>query len=145
VSGEQKSAEGGGCWGCLGVVVLVALVIAAAMSVAALVDPFDWYPSLHELWADCSDGSDTVQDECSYDHRFPGFWWHLVVNLVYAAVVLVALVVFAGAVGALRRHRAARLSSAAAHTTYEQARVELALAAAAVAVLGALPIVVAAL
>jgi hypothetical protein len=145
VSGEQKSTESGGCWGCLGFVLLVALVIAAAMSVAALVDPFDWYPSLRELWADCSDDDDTARDECAYDHRFPGFWWHLVVNLGYAAVLLAALALFAGTVGALRRHRAARLSSAAAHATYERARVELALAAGAVAALGALPILVAAL
>lgn len=145
MSGEQKSGEGAGCGGCFAFAVLAALVIAAAMSVAAVVDPFDWYPSLDELWATCSDGSGTDGDGCSYDQRFPGFWWHLSVNLVYAVAVLVALVVFAGAVGALRRHRAARLSSAATHAAYEQARVELALAAGAVAVLGALPIVVAAL
>jgi len=54
-------------------------------------------------------------------------------------------VIFAGAVAELRERRVARLASAATYATYEQARASLTLSAAGVAILDALPIVVAVL
>ena len=85
MSREKDSEDlGAGC-GCLLLIVAIAVVVAAAMSLAALVDPFDWYPSFDELWADCEDDFATAQDECSYEQRFPGFWWHLAVNLARIA------------------------------------------------------------
>ena len=142
VSREKDNEDlGAGC-GCVLLIVAIALVVAAAMSLAALVDPFDWYPSFDELWADCDDDFDTAQDECSYEQRFPGFWWHLAVNLAYAVAALVALLVFAGTVAEFRERRVARLCSAATYATYEQARAALRLSAVGVAILAALPIVV---
>ena len=142
MSREKDSKDlGAGC-GCLLLIVAIALVVAAAMSLAALVDPFDWYPSFDELWADCEDDFATAQDECSYEQRFPGFWWHLAVNLAYAAAALAALLVFAGTVPEFRERRVARLSSAATYAIYEQARASLTLSAVGVAILAALPIVV---
>lgn len=127
------------------VVIAIGVLIAAAMSLAALVDPFDWYPSFETLWADCDDDYGTSLDECAYDVRFPGFWWHLIVNLGYAAAAIITLLIFAGAVGDLREHRSARLESAPAHGVYTHAVGVLALAAAAVFTLAVLPILVGAL
>ena len=145
MSQEKENDEVGAGCGCLLLVAAIALVVAAAMSLAALVDPFDWYPSFEELWADCEDQPGISRDECASANRFPGFWWHLVANLAYVGVVLGALVAFAASVAGLRRHRVVRLSSAEAYATYERARVQLALSATGVAVLAALPIAVAVL
>ncbi len=127
------------------VVIAIGVVIAAAMSLAALVDPFDWYPSFEALWADCDDDYGTSLDECAYDVRFPGFWWHLVANLGYAIASVVALLIFAGAVGELRECRSARLEGARAYGVYTHAVGVLALATAAVVALAVLPILVGAL
>ncbi len=142
MSREKDSEDlGAGC-GCLLLVAAIALIVTAAMSLAALVDPFDWYPSFDELWADCDDDFATARDECSYEQRFPGFWWHMAANLTYAVAAVAALLVFAGTVAEFRERRVARLSSAATYATYEQARASLTLSAVGVAILAALPIVV---
>lgn len=129
----------------MGVTLLVALVIAAAMSLAAVVDPFDWFPSFDALWADCSDDLGTGRDDCAYDARFPGFWWHLAANLAWAAAVFGALLFFAGTVAELRRLRTERLASEQAAAEYADALGAATLAGAAVFALGALPIVAAVL
>ena len=49
-------------------------IVMAVISLAALVDPFDWMPRVHRIWADCS-------GDCALAHRFPGFWWHAAANL----------------------------------------------------------------
>ena len=54
-------------------------IVAAAISLAALVDPFDWMPSVLATGL-------TVTAHCELADRFPGFWWHVVANLAYAAL-----------------------------------------------------------
>jgi hypothetical protein len=135
--------DGDGC-ACLGAALLIALVIAALISLAALVDPFSWMPSVDEVWSDCDDDYGTDRDECALENRFPGFWVHAIVNLVYTAVAGVAVAAFAGSVGEFRAKRTARFADAKAAAEHREARDALAAASAALGVLAALPIVVAA-
>lgn len=141
---DDDAGVGAGC-GCVLVVLAIGAVVAAAMSLAAVIDPFDWYPSFDAVWADCSDDYGTERDECALAARFPGFWWHLVANLGWAVAVLVALLVFAGTVTEFRRLRTDRLVSAQAKAAHDRAIGSLALASVAVAALGVLPILVGAL
>ena len=144
MSAAQSDDDTAGCLGCLVVVVVIALVVAGLISVAALVDPFSWMPPVGEIWADCEDDRGTVRDECALENRFPGFWIHAIVNLVYVAVALTFAVVFAGSAADLREKRAARFASA--RTADEHRRAQQACAGCGI-VLGALavvPIVVAA-
>ena len=143
MSRKQENDDAGAGCGCLLAIVAIAAVVAAAMSLAALVDPFDWYPSFEAVWAECDDDYDTARDECSYEHRFPGFWWHLVVNLTYAVGVGLALLIFAATVGELRERRAGRLSNAGTYASYRAARASVGASASVVALLAALPILVA--
>lgn len=133
-----------GC-GCFLAFLAIVLLIAGAMSLAALVDPFDWYPSFEALWAECGDDYDTARDECSYEHRFPGFRWHLAANLAYAVGAGLALLVFAATVADFRDRRAARLSNAETYAAYRKAQASLGASASIVTLLAALPIVVAVL
>jgi len=100
-------------------------------------------PPVGEIWADCDDDYATDRDECALENRFPGFWIHALVNLVYAAVALGLVLMFLGSVADLREKRVARFSSAAAaaehHSVADQA-IGCGVALAAVALL---PIVVA--
>ena len=122
MSDARSDDDTAGCLGCLGVVVVTALVVAGLISVAALVDPFSWMPPVGEIWADCEEDHGTERAECALENRFPGFWIHAVVNLVYAAGALTFAVVFAGSVTDLREKRVARFSSAAAAGEYRQAQ-----------------------
>ena len=58
-----------------------------------------------EIWADC-------QGDCALAHRFPGFWWHAVANLVCVAVAVVAACAFVATVIDLREGRVARYDTA---------------------------------
>ena len=42
-----------GCGGCIALVLVIGLIVAAAMSIAALIDPFSWMPSIGDVFADC--------------------------------------------------------------------------------------------
>ena len=122
---------------------MIALVIAAAISVAALVDPFSWMPPIGGIFGDCNDKLGTAADECDLGTRYPGFWWHVIINLLYALVALVLLLTFALALPEFRKARSDRFESAAAVDRYRQARQTLALLAGLLAGLAAIPIVAA--
>jgi hypothetical protein len=108
------SSSGGGCGTLIGFVLLVAAIVYAAVSLAALVDPFDWMPSVNVIWAEC-DG------DCALAHRFPGFWWKVVANLAYAAFAAVVAIGFLKNVVELRKTRVGRYADAAAMDAYRAA------------------------
>jgi hypothetical protein len=83
-----RDDDGGGCAACAAALLVYCIVVGAAISAAALVDPFSWMPSIGEVWADCSDDYGTDADECDLATLFPGFWMHVAVNLVWAAAAL---------------------------------------------------------
>ena len=93
---------------------MVAAIVSAAISLAALVDPFDWMPSVHAIWADC-DG------DCALAHRFPGFWWHAIANLAYAALAVAVTIFFLATVVDVRKTRVGRYADAAAMDAYRTA------------------------
>jgi hypothetical protein len=68
-------------------------------------------PSVHAIWADC-DG------DCALAHRFPGFWWHVIANLAYAAFAVVVTFRFLATVVAVRKTRVRRYADAAAMDAY---------------------------
>jgi hypothetical protein len=139
----QESDDDSGCLGCLAVVLVVGAVVAVLISVAALIDPFDWMPSVGQVWEDCPSELDR-RDECDLATRFPGFWQHAVVNLLWAFAVGVALVSLFGSVGPFRQARRELFDGGEAPVArYQAARDRLVGAAAAAAFLGAIPIVVA--
>lgn len=143
MSEGQRDEGAGGCLGWVAVAVVLALVVGAVISVAALVDPFSWMPPVGEIWADCDDRLATDRDECALENRFPGFWVHAIVNLVYAAVALALARAFGGGVAGLREKRIARFSSAAAAGEHRSAVDEALACGVALAAVAALPIVVA--
>lgn len=143
MSGAQGSDDAGGCLGLVALAVVLALVVAALISVAALVDPFSWMPAVGEIWADCDDDYATDRDECALANRFPGFWLHAIVNLVYAAVALAFVLAFLAGVAELREKRLARFSSAAAAAEYRSGVDETIGWGVALAVVALVPIVVA--
>ena len=143
MSDTQHKDDPDGCLGWLGVAIVLALVAAALISVAALVDPFSWMPPVGEIWADCDDDHATERDECALANRFPGFWIHALVNLVYAAVALGLVLVFLGSVAGLREKRVARFSSAAAAAEHRSVVDQAIGCGVALAALALLPIVVA--
>lgn len=138
----RNDADGGG-WACLGVLVAIAAVVAAAISLAALVDPFSWMPSVGEVWSDCEDNFSTDEDECALANRYPGFWGHAIVNLLYALAAGALVVVFAAATFDLRAKRAARFSSTEAAAEHRAALDNFRGAGALLGALALLPIVVA--
>jgi hypothetical protein len=93
-------------------------------------------PSVGEVWADC-DG------DCNLAHRFPGFWWHVVVNLAYTAFVLFVLYGFGSTVAVLRNARSARYDSAAAMEAFCEAQSACRGMGQALAALAVLPLLVA--
>jgi hypothetical protein len=138
VSGTKSSGSGCGGLGCglFLVAMLIGAVVAAAISLAALVDPFDWMPPVPRIWEDC-------EGDCELAHRFPGFWWHAVANLVYAALSAVVAYAFAASVADLRDARVARFANAEAAAAFERARGELLAAGTMLGALAALPLIVA--
>ena len=141
----SAGAKGGGS-GCallFGVILAIGLAVAALISLAALIDPFSWLPSVAEVWADCDDDYSTDRNECALANRFPGFWEHALANLAWTTVTAVVLIGAAATVGDLRERRAKRFADAAAAERYAETRETLVGAAALAAVLAALPIVVA--
>ena len=141
-----QSGDESGCGGCLAiflVIMVIALIVAALISLAALVDPFSWMPTVNEIWKDCQDDGATGRDDCALANRFHGFWLHVVINLGYVVAAVVVLVVLATAVTDLREARAARFGGDAAVTRYTEARGAVARASAFGLALALLPILVA--
>ena len=111
-----------GCGGCIAGAIALALVVAAVISIAAIIDPFSWMPTVSEVWADCSDNYDTDADECDLATRFPGFWWHVIANIAYVVVVGVLLIALIGSVAEFRDARAARFDGDEPLRAWRQAR-----------------------
>lgn len=133
----QQSDSDSGCAGCIALVIGIALVVCAVVSVAAIVDPFAWLPSLKAIFAsDC-------QGDCDLSKRFPGFWWHVAVNFGYAMLALALAIWLWSTTIEFRAARTARFGSDAEVERYLQARARLAVAAAALAALGLVPVVTA--
>jgi hypothetical protein len=135
-SGGNQSAQGGGCLALFLVVLILGAIVAALISLAALVDPFNWMPPVGEIWADC-------EGDCALAHRFPGFWWHAAANLVYAAAAATMACLFLVAVVEVREKRVDRYDSAKAASAYSAACGECVGAGAILAALALLPLVVA--
>jgi len=137
---DHGGNDNGGCAG-LGcglfvIAMAIAAVVAAAISLAALVDPFDWMPTAARIWEDC-------EGDCELAHRFPGFWWHAVANLVYAGLVAAVAIAFGATVLELREARTHRFASAEARATYRKAADACLGAGLALAALAAFPLIVA--
>ena len=132
----SSQGEGGGCLGLFLVLMVIALVVMAVISFAALVDPFDWMPRVGAIWADCS-------GDCALAHRFPGFWWHAAANLVYVGVAVAAACAFVAGAADVRGKRVARYDSAGDLEAFGAALDRCTGAGAVLAALAALPILVA--
>lgn len=78
---SREQSQGGGCAALVALTIVLALVLAALVSIAALIDPFSWLPPVAEIWEECQDDWDTTADECELATRFPGFWAHVIANL----------------------------------------------------------------
>src|SRR4051795_13570765 len=104
-SSSDKDTAAGGCIALFVLLIVVALIVMGIISLAALIDPFDWMPTVHRIWKDCS-------GDCALAHRFPGFWWHAVANLVYAAVAVAVAGAFVVGVRDVRGKRVAPFDSA---------------------------------
>jgi hypothetical protein len=128
--------------GCLAWVFGLALVVAAAMALSALVDPFSWIPPIADVFADCPPAVE-VNGSCELEDRYPGYWLHALINVAYSVAVLVSLVAVKRAVPELRSARVARFDGGAAVERYRASRERLALVAAVTATLALVPIVVA--
>jgi hypothetical protein len=115
---------------------IVGAILAALISLAALVDPFNWMPQVGEIWADC-------EADCVLAHRFPGFWWHAAANLVYAAAAATLACLFLVVIIDMREKRVDRYASSAAAAAYSTARDECLGWGVVLGALAVLPIVVA--
>jgi hypothetical protein len=140
MSQPQRDDDGAGCLLLFGVILVIAAVVAALLSVAALVDPFAWMPSAGEMWSDCES---TDATGCDLDERFPGIWGHAAVNLVYTVGAMVTCGLVLGAAFALRAARSDRFDDAAALERYRAARAEFVGALVAGVLVAATPIAVA--
>ena len=58
-----SSSSGGGCGGLIAILIVIGAIVGAAISLAAIVDPFGWMPSVHAIWADCD-------HDCALAQRF---------------------------------------------------------------------------
>ena len=140
---QKPQGDGCGCAGLFAVLLVFGAVVAAGISLAALVDPFSWMPSFAEVWADCDDDYATSADECSLSTRYDGFWLHAAVNVAYALMTGVILYAFAVAVGHFREARRKRFAGTEAAGRYAEARSELLGGAAVLTILAAIPLIAA--
>jgi hypothetical protein len=143
MSGSRQQQEGSGCAVLFVGLLVIAAVVAALISLAALVDPFSWLPPVDEIWEDCTDDYGTSRDECALENRFPGFWVHAIANLAYTLVAAGLLIFLGAAVGDLREARRELFSTAEARERHAAARHGVATAAVLVGLLALLPVVVA--
>src|SRR4051795_6153641 len=113
----SEREDGSGCGGCaviIAILIVISLVISAVVAVASLVDPFSWLPPTGVIFGGCSDKVETSTAGCDFGTRYPGFWWHVIINLLYALAALVRLLTFAFAVPEFREARSGRFESDAA-------------------------------
>jgi di/tricarboxylate transporter len=135
---------GGGCLAIIAIVVVIGLVVSAVLSVAALIDPFSWVPPVGQIFGSCTDNPATAVDECArVGTRYPGFWWHVIINFVYALAALGLLVALVGAVPKFRQARSGRFDGDSAVRHYRHARQVLALVATLLFGLAAIPVIAA--
>jgi hypothetical protein len=133
---KRSSSSGGGCLALFLGLLAIALVVMGIISLAALIDPFNWMPRVGRIWEDCS-------GDCALAHRFPGFWLHAVLNLVYAVVAAVLSGAFLMSVADLREKRVERFDSGHAAAQFTAAQNESLGAGALLGATALLPIVVA--
>jgi hypothetical protein len=133
---KQSSSSGGGCLALFLGLLAIALVVMGIISLAALIDPFNWMPRVGRIWDDCS-------GDCALAHRFPGFWLHAALNLVYAVVAAVSSGAFLMTAVALREKRVERFDSAHAAAQFTAAQNECLGAGAVLGATALLPLVVA--
>jgi hypothetical protein len=133
---RERESGGTGCAIVL-LLIVIGLVVAALISLAALVDPFSWMPSVHRIWDDCT-------GNCDLAHRFPGFWAHAIGNLAWTVVAAAAAVISLAAASNFRTARRERFDDLEAVQRYQAARTALAWPALTLFLLAAAPIVVAA-
>ena len=141
----QNQAEGSGS-GCVTLIVaalVIGIVVSVAISLAALIDPFDWMPPVAEIWEECSDDWKTSVNECNLHTRFPGFWGHAIANFTYALVAAGLLVGLTSAVLELRQSRPERFDDQTSAERYGDARAGVLTLAALAAMVAGLPIIVA--
>jgi hypothetical protein len=116
VAGSKSTqSSGGGCLALFLGLLAIALVVMGIISLAALIDPFNWMPRVGAIWKDCS-------GDCALAHRFPGFWLHAALNLVYAVVAVVLSGAFLMSVADLRERRVERFDSAPAAAQFTAAQ-----------------------
>lgn len=118
--------------------IALGVAVMALISLAALVDPFAWLPPVAEVWEDC-------EGECELETRFPGFWFHAVVNLVWTVAACAAVLALGGAVADLRSARRDRYETAGAWERWLDARRALRWAALTAGALACLPLLAAVL
>lgn len=140
---QSGNGCGTGCAGLFAAALVLSAVVAAAISITALIDPFAWMPPVAEIWEDCSDDWETEVNECDLHRRFPGFWVHAIVNFAYILAATCALVALGGAVGELRESRPESFDSEAPAARYREAGEHVAKLALLSGLLAALPIIVA--
>lgn len=133
---KGSSSAGGGCLALFFGLLAIALVVMGIISLAALIDPFNWMPRVGRIWEDCS-------GDCALAHRFPGFWLHAVLNLVYAVAAAVLSLAFALSVADLREKRVDRFDSTHAAAEFTAAQNECLGAGLVLGALALLPILVA--
>lgn len=138
---EREQQDAGGCIALVMAIVVIAVIVMAIISVAALLDPFQWLPPVGEIWADCDD----TTTNCDLAARFPGFWVHVLVNLAYAVAAAAALGFLALAAKDAREAAQHRFDDAQAAKTYGERRRTFAAMVAAVLGLAVLPVVVVAI
>lgn len=142
----QGNNDADGCAGCLGflaVAFVIALIIGAVISIAALVDPFSWLPSVTEVWEDPDSDGDYGFEEAAFKERYPDFGWRVVANVAWTLVAAIALIGFGAAVADFREQQRKRYESEQAAAEYRKRRGALAGAACAVAAMAALPLLIA--
>lgn len=139
---DAQAQDGGGCLALFAVMLAIGAAVAALLSVAALIDPFSWMPTVGELWEDCPAAYDDP-DQCDWSERFPGLWGRAFVNLLYVTAAAAALVWVASAVNNLREARPQRFSDDAQAERYDGARHELSAASACAALVAAVPVIAA--
>lgn len=140
---SQGHGCGSGCAVAFVAMLVIGALIAAAISITALIDPFAWMPPVAEVWEDCSDDWKTEVNECDLHQRFPGFWVHAIVNFAYIVAAVLSLFALGGAVSELRESRPARFESQAAAERYGEAGDNVAGLALLSGLLAALPVIVA--
>jgi hypothetical protein len=144
-SSDDSDGCTGGCLLLFGVLIVVGLTVMALISLAALLDPFDWLPPVGDIWADCQDNPATPLGECDLATRFPGFWAHAILNLLWAVITGGLLLAVTLAVPQLRAARAERFVGPGRAEAYRAGRRMFAALVAAAGVCALIPIGVAGL